>query len=156
MFELPSGKPALRDAMYGRIELCRLEDLPRLIVQRPFELAGATHRPPVYLVGCIYLMQHEPDLYPEPQTFRPERFLDVSPRPEVWLPWGGGRKRCLGHHFAMLEMRSVLRIVLADLNVVPVGQAIEAARWRSVIVTPRDGSRIVLRRRRRQREPVPS
>src|SRR5271165_4636647 len=31
MFDLPSAKPALREAMYGRIELCRLEDLPRLI-----------------------------------------------------------------------------------------------------------------------------
>ncbi len=31
MFELPSAKPALREAMYGRIELCGLEDLPRLI-----------------------------------------------------------------------------------------------------------------------------
>lgn len=122
--------------------------IPR-VVQRPFELAGATYRPPVQLVGCIYLMQHDPELYPEPQTFRPERFLDVSPRPEVWLPWGGGRKRCLGQHFAMLEMRSVLRIVLADLDVIPVGGAIEAARWRSVIVTPGHGSRIVLRRRRR-------
>jgi hypothetical protein len=31
MFEMPSARPALREAMYGRIELCRLEDLPRLI-----------------------------------------------------------------------------------------------------------------------------
>ncbi len=31
MFEPPSGTPALRDAMYGRIELARLEDLPWLI-----------------------------------------------------------------------------------------------------------------------------
>jgi cytochrome P450 len=122
--------------------------IPR-VVRRPFEIAGTTYRPPVQLVGCIHLMQHDPSLYPEPNRFRPERFLDASPRPEVWLPWGGGRKRCPGHHLAVLEMHTVLETVLRDLEVKPVGQRIETARWRSVIVTPGRGSRILLRKRNR-------
>jgi cytochrome P450 len=122
--------------------------IPR-VVKRPLEIAATTYRPPVQLVGCIHLMQHDPSLYPEPDRFRPERFLDASPRPEVWLPWGGGRKRCPGHHLAMLEMHTVLQTVLRDLEVTPVGRKIETARWRSVIVTPGRGSRIILRRRRR-------
>jgi cytochrome P450 len=121
--------------------------IPR-VVRAPFEIAGTTYRPPVHLVGCIHLMQHDADFYPEPYAFRPERFLGGSPRPEVWLPWGGGRKRCLGHHLAMTEMHSVLRIVLSDLEILPVGSKVETARWRSVIVTPGRGSRILLRRRR--------
>jgi cytochrome P450 len=122
--------------------------IPR-VVHRPLTIAGTTYRAPVHLVGCIHLMQHDPELYPEPNTFRPERFLDASPRPEVWLPWGGGRKRCLGHHLAMLEMRTVLRTVLSRLEIVPIGTAVETARWRSVIVTPGRGSRILLCNRRR-------
>jgi cytochrome P450 len=122
--------------------------IPR-VVRRPFAIAGSTYDAPVHLVGCIHLMQHDPDLYPEPQAFRPERFLDASPRPEVWLPWGGGRKRCLGHHLAMLEMHSVLRIVFSEFEMMPIARTIETARWRSVIVTPGHGSRILLRRRRR-------
>jgi cytochrome P450 len=122
--------------------------IPR-VVRRPFEIAGTTYRPPVQLVGCIHLMQHDPSLYPEPHRFRPERFLDAPPRPEVWMPWGGGRKRCPGHHLAMLEMRIVLETVLRDFELLPVGEKIETARWRSVIVTPGRGSRIMLRKRQR-------
>jgi cytochrome P450 len=122
--------------------------IPR-VVRRPFEIAGTTYRPPVQLVGAIHLMQHDPSLYPEPHRFRPERFLDAPPRPEVWMPWGGGRKRCPGHHLAMLEMRTVLETVLRDFELLPVGEKIETARWRSVIVTPGRGSRIMLRKRQR-------
>jgi cytochrome P450 len=121
--------------------------IPR-VVHRPLQIADVIYRAPVQLVGCIHLMQHDPELYPEPDTFRPERFLDVSPRPEVWLPWGGGRKRCLGQHLAMLEMHTVLRTVLSHLEVIPIGKGVETARWRSVIVTPGHGGRIMLRRRR--------
>jgi cytochrome P450 len=122
--------------------------IPR-VVCRAFEVAGTTYRPPVQLVGCIHLTHHDPSLYTEPHSFRPERFLDAPPRPEVWLPWGGGRKRCPGNHLAMLEMRTVLDTVLADLELTAAGGKIETARWRSVIVTPGQGSQIMLRKRRR-------
>jgi cytochrome P450 len=120
--------------------------IPR-VVRRPLEIAGTTYSPPVQLVGCVHLMQHETSLYPEPQRFRPERFLDAAPRPDVWTPWGGGRKRCPGHHLAMLEMRTVLELVLRDFELLPAAERVETARWRSVIVTPGRGSRIVLRER---------
>jgi tetraprenyl-beta-curcumene synthase len=120
--------------------------IPR-VVRRPFELAGETFRAPVHLVGCIHLMQHDPTLYEEPERFRPERFLADHPQGDVWMPWGGGRKRCPGHHLALLEMQLVLRTVLLGFDVLPVGRRVETARWRSVIVTPGHGSRVVLRPR---------
>lgn len=121
--------------------------IPRA-VHKPFEIAGRTFDPPVYLAGCVHLMHHDPDLYEEPDEFRPERFLTDDPATDVWMPWGGGRKRCPGHHLALLEMQVVLRAVLSELQVLPVGRRVETARWRSVIVTPGRGSRILLRRRR--------
>jgi cytochrome P450 len=130
--------------------------IPRA-VQRPFEISATTYHPPTHLAGCVHLMHHDPDLYPEPHAFRPERFLDASPTPEIWMPWGGGRKRCPGHHLALLEMRAVLQTVLSRLEVRPARERIETARWRSVIVTPGDGCRVVLRQRsvRRGRDPMP-
>ncbi|MGH2903826.1 MAG: cytochrome P450 [Solirubrobacteraceae bacterium] len=121
--------------------------IPR-VVHAPFEIAGRTFHPPVHLMGCIHLMQHDPAAYEDPERFRPERFLAAEQPADVWMPWGGGRKRCPGHHLAMLEMQIVLRAVLSELQVLPVGNRVETARWRSVIVTPGRGSRILLRKRR--------
>jgi cytochrome P450 len=115
--------------------------IPRAVKQA-VEIGSFTYRPPAQLLACIYLLHHDPSLYPEPEEFRPERFLGAHP-PEVWLPWGGGRKRCPGLHLATLELETVLRAALERFTVRPAGR-IERARWRSVIVTPQAGSRVVL------------
>jgi tetraprenyl-beta-curcumene synthase len=121
--------------------------IPRAVKQ-PIEVGGWTYSPPTQLLGCIYLVHHDPELYPEPHEFRPERFLESSPSTYTWMPWGGGRKRCPGLHLAMLEIKTVLRTVLETMTVRPVARKIERPRWRSVIVTPHAGSRVVLQRRR--------
>jgi cytochrome P450 len=117
--------------------------IPR-VVHHEFTLRGATFQPPVYLLGCIHLMHHDPRLYPDPQSFIPERFLNSAPAPYAWLPWGGGHKRCPGSHFALLEMRTVLRAVLTRWEIQPAARRMETAQWRSVIVAPSRGSRIIL------------
>jgi cytochrome P450 len=124
-----------------------LFSIPRA-VRQPIEVGGWTYRPPTQLLGCIYLVHHDAELYPEPHEFRPERFLERSPSTYKWLPWGGGRKRCPGLHLATLEMKTVLRTVLQTMTVRPAAAKMEHPRWRSVIVTPHAGSRVVLQRRR--------
>jgi cytochrome P450 len=122
--------------------------IPR-IVQKHLKIAASTIGPPAQLLACIHLLHHDPRLYSEPQSFRPERFLDSAPNRHTWLPWGGGRRRCPGSHLAMFEMRAVLRAVLERWEILPGTRTMEAARWRSVIVTPANGSRIILRRHNR-------
>lgn len=128
---------------------------PREVVQ-PIEIGGWTFRPPVRLLACNYLLQHDPAFHTEPQEFRPERFLGGSPPARTWLPWGGGRKRCLGQGLAMLELRTVLRFVLARWSVLPVAARIERPRWRTVLVAPHAGSRVVLRTRHTSSRGVPA
>jgi cytochrome P450 len=120
--------------------------IPRAVAH-PVQIGGWTYRPPAQLLGCIYLVHHDPYTYPEPERFYPERFMRAPPQPQVWLPWGGGRKRCPGSHLAVLEIGTVLRAVLSTTTVRAAGRRMEGPRWRSVIVTPRGGSRVVLRRR---------
>jgi cytochrome P450 len=130
-----------------RVRPVFLFTIPRAVVS-PVEIGGHVYRPPAHLAACTYLMHRNPDLYREPGRFLPERFLEGQPRPPVWLPWGGGRKHCLGRHFAMLELKVLLREILVRHRVLPVARTIEAPRWRSAIVVPRDGCRIRLCPRR--------
>jgi cytochrome P450 len=120
---------------------------PRLVVQ-PVEIGGFSYPTGVSLVPNAYLMHHDPDIYPDPYAFVPERFLDEAPGTYTWIPFGGGRRRCLGASFAMLEMRIVLRSVLEACELRSSGDGIELARRRNITIRPAAGARAVLRERR--------
>jgi cytochrome P450 len=119
---------------------------PRAVAQ-PIEISGWTYHPSVHLLGCTYLMHHDPDLFTAPNEFCPERFLGSRAPARAWLPWGGGHKLCPGRHLALLELQTVLRAALSTRRLLPVGEKIERARWRSALLTPHDGSKVVLRER---------
>jgi tetraprenyl-beta-curcumene synthase len=120
-------------------------------VAKSVRIAGVTYRPPTRLVACTYLLHQNPDLYPNPHAFLPERFLGAHPQSRAWLPWGGGRKHCLGRHFAMLEVATILREVLSTRAVIPATDRIERPRWRGAILVPSAGGRVLLRDRRQGR-----
>jgi cytochrome P450 len=118
---------------------------PRLVKQ-PVEIGGWSYPPNVCVVANAYLIHHDPQIYPDPYAFRPERFLDEAPGTYTWIPFGGGRRRCLGASFAMLEMKLVLRTVLAR-NEVRFGDGVELSRRRAITLSPRRGAPTVLRER---------
>lgn len=119
---------------------------PRLVKQ-PVEVGGWHYEPGVCLVANSYLVHHDPDIYPDPYSFRPERFLGEGPGTYTWIPFGGGRRRCLGASFALLEMKIVLRAVLRRYDVAPGVAGPEVSRRRSITISPRLGASAVLRRR---------
>ena len=73
------------------------------------EIGGWRYPVGLCLAANAYLVHHDPAIYPDPYAFRPERFLEESPGTYTWLPFGGGRRRCIGASFAQLEMQIVLR-----------------------------------------------
>ena len=86
----------------------------------PMELAGHTVPAGAMVAPCIHLVHRRPDLYPHPRRFEPERFLGRPPGTYTWIPFGGGVRRCLAASFALLEMKQVIRTVLAELDLRPV------------------------------------
>src|SRR3954454_18750567 len=121
---------------------------PRLVKQ-PVEVAGWHYEPGVGLLANSYLVHHDPEIYADPYSFRPERFLDEGPGTYTWIPFGGGRRRCLGASFALLEMKTVLREVLRRYDVQPGVDGAEVSRRRSITISPRFGASTVLRARER-------
>jgi cytochrome P450 len=116
---------------------------PRL-VKKPVEIGGVRYEPGVVLFASAYLVHRDPEIYPQPQAFRPERFLESQPGTYTWLPFGGGRRRCLGASFAQLEMRIVLRAALRRFELAPVGRRAERTRRRGITLSPAAGARVVL------------
>ena len=119
---------------------------PRLVRQE-VEIAGWPYSPGVCLVANAYLVHHDPRIYPDPYAFRPERFLDAAPGTYTWIPFGGGRRRCLGASFAILEMRAVMSAVLRSAELRPVGGGVELARRRAITISPGAGAVAELRDR---------
>lgn len=125
---------------------------PRKVVDE-IEIGGRTYGPGCSVVPNTYLVQHDPEIYPEPYAFRPERFLEEDPGTYTWTPFGGGRRRCLGASFAMLEMNIVLKSVLSRLELRSVGDGrLEAHRRRMITVVPDRGGQVELT----QREKTPA
>jgi cytochrome P450 family 135 len=121
------------------------------------ELAGYMLPAGTIVAPCIYLAHRRADLYPEPDAFRPERFLDRGPETYSWLPFGGGVRRCVGASFATFEMRVVLETILARARLRPASPRGESATRRAIVLAPRHGTRAVLDARTpRAATPVPA
>ncbi|MGB5974633.1 MAG: cytochrome P450, partial [Nodosilinea sp.] len=82
------------------------------ILSQPLTVAGYEFPAGAVLFLNVYLVHHREDLYPEPNTFRPERFLERQYSPSEFLPFGGGHRSCIGMAFALMEMKLVLATVL--------------------------------------------
>jgi cytochrome P450 len=112
----------------------------------PVQLAGYRIPAGTILAPSINLVQHSSRHYPDPEEFRPQRFLDQRADPAVWLPFGGGVRRCLGATFAQVEMRTVLREVLRRVELSPTTAPDEPVKPRHVTMVPRQGARVTVRR----------
>jgi unspecific monooxygenase len=128
------------------------------LVREPIELMGYPLAPGTKVVVCIYLTHHRQDLYPEPDRFKPERFLGRQFSLYEYFPFGGGSRRCLGAALAQLEMKLVLATILSRYQLALSDNYIVHPQNRlSVILAPAGGVKMVLRgERRRFERPQPS
>jgi cytochrome P450 len=125
---------------------------PRLVME-PYELGGVTYPDGISLAVNGYLVHHDPEVYEDPYEFRPERFLDQKPGTYTWIPFGGGRRRCIGASFAVLEMKAVLRAALRE-STLEAEAVPETARRRGITISPTSAGRVTLRAPRPAARPL--
>jgi cytochrome P450 len=97
-------------------ETLRLYPVVGLVTRKlraPLTLRGHVLPEGMGVMASITLAHHNPVTFPEPERFRPERFLERKYSPFEYLPFGGGARRCLGAAFALYEMKVALGTLLA-------------------------------------------
>ncbi len=114
-------------------------DVVRVITE-PFEIGGYTVPAGWYLAPGIAAIHHLEAEWPDPWSYRPERFADERPNLRAWMPFGGGKRFCVGSHLALMEMRIILREVLSRVSVRPTDRPAERARAQHVTIQPVDGA----------------
>ncbi|MEO7328974.1 MAG: cytochrome P450 [Minicystis sp.] len=176
-FEQVLGNPAVHERLLAEIdgaaaegkarpdELTRLEYLDATIkevlrrrpvipvvgrkLKRSIVLGGYEIPAETLIVPSIYGIHRRPDVYPDPEVFRPERFLGKKTDPYSWFPFGGGVRRCLGMAFAMYELKIVLATVLRRVHLRLVKPAPLAVVLRSFVFAPEGGTEVVITGQRR-------
>jgi cytochrome P450 family 135 len=102
---------------------------------------GGIDLPAGVTVGPSILLSHaRPENFPVPGAFRPERFLEGSPAPNTWIPFGGGVRRCIGAGFSLMEGVVILREVLAAYTLRTLAE--DRPKVRNITSVPRGGARI--------------
>lgn len=141
VFRLPYLNAVCAEAL--RIYPVAMLTFPR-VVKEPISLLGYDFEPGTILAGSIYLTHRRPDLYPQPEQFRPERFLERQFSPYEYLPFGGGSRRCIGLAFAQFEMKVVLAQILSCLELTLADQRPVRAVRRGLVTGPAGGVRMMV------------
>jgi cytochrome P450 len=109
----------------------------------PYEIPAGT-----FVLPAIAAMHHSPGLYPDPEEFRPERFLGEGAEQYSWIPFGGGVRRCIGASYAEYEMRIVLGAIVGRTELSAPDPRPERVKPRNITLAPGKGTTVVLERRR--------
>jgi cytochrome P450 len=128
-------------------ETLRLRPVIALVLRKltePVEIGGRELPAGAAVAPCVYLVHRNPEIYPEPERFLPERFLDNPPGTYTWIPFGGGIRRCLGASFAQFEMAVVLEELVKRHRIRPASPKPERIFRRAITETPRHDAEVVL------------
>jgi cytochrome P450 family 135 len=128
-------------------ETLRLRPVISIVIRRlteAVELGGYALPAGAAVVPAIHLVHRDPTIYPEPDAFRPERFLAEPPGTYTWIPFGGGVRRCLGAAFAQQEMAIVLEELVARRALEPADPTPERNMRRAITETPHRNAEVVL------------
>ena len=113
----------------------------------PVEVAGRLLPAGATVMPSIVLVQNS-EAFPDAQAFRPERFLEGSPPPYTFIPFGGGARRCIGASFAMMEMRAIVRTVLERVQLRAPSARDERVKVHHITLVPARGGRVIVTGRR--------
>jgi cytochrome P450 family 110 len=143
-----AAAPYLEAVCYETLRLYPVVGEVVRLLRAPLTLAAWTIPAGVPVSAGIALVHARADLYPEPEAFRPERFLERKFAPHEYLPFGGGARRCIGAAFGLYEMKVVLGTLLARYRFTLVRKERERPVMRNLAMGPKGKVRVTASPRR--------
>ncbi|MDF1663057.1 MAG: cytochrome P450 [Planctomycetota bacterium] len=123
-------------------ETLRIEPIVPIVarcLQDDVTLGGYDYPKGTVLSPCIYLTHQRDDIYPDPKTFKPERFIGKKYTSTEYLPFGGGVRRCIGAAFAEYEFKIALATILKEFQLELKSKKYPGVMRRSVTLAPKGG-----------------
>jgi cytochrome P450 len=116
---------------------------------KPFAFAGRHVGADVPCAYSSWVSHHLPDVFADPEAFRPERFTpeNRAALPKgAYVPFGGGSRTCIGMRFGQLEIKAIVARILRDFTLeVPADFALTIRQMPTI--GPRDGVPVTVRAR---------
>lgn len=110
-------------------------------VSRDTELDGYRLRAGTMMFWSPYIIHHRPDLYPEPDRFDPDRWLNTKPDKDTYYPFGAGARKCIGNRFAHTTTALALAAIVSRWRLRPESVRVAAA----TLLAPRMRMRVLAR-----------
>jgi len=143
--ELDGGDDTYLDAVVTEtLRIRPVIDAAERTLTKPRTIAGWTLPPGIRVYPAIAVVHHREDIYPEPERYRPERFLEGESESYAWLPFGGGIRRCIGAALAQAEMAEVIRTVVTRAEVQPRRDKPEPVVMRGITLVPKHGTPVTV------------
>ena len=117
---------------------------PRIALS-PIKIAGIEFDAETTFMPSVYLVHYREDLYPNPQQFQPQRFLEKQYSSSEYFPFGGGSRRCLGYTLAQLEMKLVIATVLSKYQLASLDDKPVKIQRRGFTLAPTGGVKMVMK-----------
>lgn len=105
-------------------------------VQTPTEIAGYKLQPGNVVGIGIYLLHRQENLYPEPNKFKPERFIERQFSAYEFMPFGGGMRKCIGYELALYLMKLILGTIVFNYKLRLADNQPVKIQSRNAILTP--------------------
>ncbi len=135
-----SKLPYLDAVLQESMRLTPLVPVIQRVTRAPVRLGRYEVPAGALVMAHTWAVHHRPELYPEPERFRPERFLERKFGPHEHFPFGGGARRCAGAAFAALSTKLVLAEVVRGAELVADGPV--TVERRGVLLAPSGGLRV--------------
>ncbi len=136
----PEAQPLLLACIKESMRLCPVVVHLSRTTTADFRLGDFEVRRGQKVIPCTYLAQHNPEVFPDPNAFRPERFQSGQRYEHAFFPFGFSGRTCVGKPFAMRQMQLVLGTAVRSASLELAPRYRPTPTRRLVLIVPRNGT----------------